>query len=100
MAADIDFAGHYSTAVISCGTGCETYFFVDRNSGDVIAYDDDAETSGRMIRDIQTRRDSDILTAIYGNSDGTGGSCFARTFRWTGREFERLSDFRSTPCPA
>jgi hypothetical protein len=99
MTAEIDFAGHYSTAVISCGTACVTYFFVDRNSGDVIAYDDDAETSARMIWDIRTRRDSDILTVLYGDRDDTGAPCSSRAFRWTGSGFERLGDFRPAPCP-
>ena len=99
MAAEIDFAGHYSSASVSCGLACTSYFFVDRNSGDVIAYDDDAETSDRMIWNIRTRRDSDILTVTYGDRDGVGGSCTERTFRWTGRTFQRLSDFRPVSCP-
>src|ERR1700742_4070272 len=33
----ITFNGHFSQSYVSCGPGCGTYFFVDRQTGGVVA---------------------------------------------------------------
>ena len=96
----ISFAGHYSTAYVPCGTGCGSYWFVDRRNGAIIPAPDDA-ADGQMIWDINTSHDSDVVEVTYGGRDGTStGGCAKQSFRWTGTEFAEARRKQPTTCPA
>jgi len=96
----ISFAGHYSRAYVPCGTGCGSYWFVDRRNGAVIPSPDEA-AEGQMVWDIKTSHDSDVVDVTYGARDGTSSSgCVKQSFRWTGTEFAEARPREPTSCPA
>lgn len=96
----ISFAGHFSTAYVSCGTGCGSYWFVDRRNGAVIPAPDEA-ADGQMAWEIETSHDSDVVEVTYGSRDGTStGGCAKQSFRWTGAEFVEAKPKELRTCPS
>jgi hypothetical protein len=94
----IDFDGHYSLTFVPCGTGCGSFWFVDRATGATV----EAPTSpieSEDTYDIRVKPDSDVLTVVYGPRDGLHARCFARRFRWTGQRFLALDRRAPAQCP-
>jgi hypothetical protein len=93
----VTISGHYSQSAVGCGTGCMSFWIVDRRTGAII----EAPPSSREIEivdDVRGRMDSDIVEIIYGRRDGVG-NCRARNYRLRGTRFTVLGGYFPTPCP-
>jgi hypothetical protein len=94
----ITLAGHYSQAIVGCGTECWRSWVVDRRTGaiiDVPLSDGEAE----LIADVRGRRDSDVVEVIYVPRDEATGGCRARNFRLRGTRFTALGGYFPAHCP-
>ena len=98
LEAEITFAHHFSKAYVDCGTGCGSYWFVDRRTGAVVESPNEAP-DGQMVWDVETRRDSDVVGVTYGARDGASDQCGNQSFRWNGQQFERITELQSVICP-
>lgn len=94
----IGFNGHYSIAYVECGTGCGSYWFVDRRDGAIVA-SPNLSADGQMVWDVAAKRESDVLKVTYGSQDGSTDHCVVQSFRWTGYAFEQLSEKQAIDCP-
>jgi hypothetical protein len=97
----VTLAGHYSQSIVGCGTGCISFWIVDRRTGatmDLPPGSRDAE----FVYDVRGRRDSDIIQVIFGSSpthDELSSHCAARSYRLRGTRFTALGGFSRAPCP-
>jgi len=94
----IDFNHRFSLSYVDCGTGCGSFWFVDRRTGGVI----EAPTSARDDEDtwdVRARQDSDTITVIYGPRDPVGAKCSSQHFRWSVRKFVPIDRRSATKCP-
>jgi hypothetical protein len=95
----IGFARHFSVAYVGCGTGCGSYWFVDRRDGAVTQGPEDPSVD-QMIWDLETHPESDVVKVTYGPRDGIpDAGCSAQSFVWNGREFEASSSLGRVACP-
>jgi hypothetical protein len=95
----IAFNRHFSLTFVPCGTGCGSFWFVDRRTGGVI----EAPTSpfdAESAWDVRARPTSDVITVTYGPRTSIRAErCFARRFRWTGKTFVPLDLRKLARCP-
>jgi hypothetical protein len=94
----ITFDGHFSGAYVACGTGCGSYWFVDRKTGGV------AEVPGSTVEDqiiwaVGAQPSNDTIVVTYGPMDGIPTKCSARHFRWGGKSFVPLDKPSPAKCP-
>jgi hypothetical protein len=94
----ISFDGRFSSASVSCGPGCESDWFVDRQTGGVIEVPQ-SRFEGQMIWNVSARADTDTIVVTYGPMDGIPTKCVARHFRWTGKAFAALDKPLPVKCP-
>ncbi len=90
------FAGRFAQAFVPCGTGCGSYWFVDRRSGAVIAAPNESR-DGETVSDVASRIDSSVVRVAYGPADGVG-ACTARRYRLAGVRFIGLGKRMASPC--
>jgi len=95
----ITFNRHFSVATASCGPGCVSYWFVDRQTGGVVEVPQSGSGGDQTIWDVVTRPESDTITAVYGPADGVPTRCFARRFRLAGKSFVPLDGPSPAICP-
>jgi hypothetical protein len=96
---EIGFAEHYSMAYVGCGTGCGSYWFVDRRSGAVMQGPADPSEE-QMIWDLKTNPESDVVEVIYGPRDGIpSAACSAQSFVRANEKFEASSPPTQVACP-
>lgn len=98
MEPKVNFGDDFSTSYVDCGIGCGSYWLVDRRSGAVFESPDDL-ADDQMIWEISAHARSERLKVIYGSRDGTGDNCEAQEFRWSGKEFVKLSNKMVAQCP-
>jgi hypothetical protein len=90
--------GHLSMAYASCGTGCGSYWFVDRNTGGVIEVPS-SSLEEEMTWDVEARPDSNLIEVTFGPRDGTSSNCSTQQFRLRGTSFETRGPRRPVSCP-
>ena len=95
----VDFNGHFSSAEVSCGPGCDSYWFVDRQTGGVIQVPQ-SSAEDQMIWDLHAQVTSDTIAVIYGPRDGVEGKCLARHFQKIGKSFVPLDEPSLAKCPS
>ncbi len=98
MAKKIDFDGRYSSSTVSCGAACNTFWFVDRNTGGVIAAPESG-AAGEFTWDVVTKPDSNIVQLIVGPMDDVGAKCASLSYRWTGKAFIAAGKRSGVMCP-
>jgi len=93
-------AGHYSQAIVNCGTGCTVSWIVDRHTGAIIKVPL-SSIGTEVVDDVRGRLDSDHVEVIYGPNPAHGltGPCRARSFRLRGTRFTAISGFSPARCP-
>jgi hypothetical protein len=95
----ITFNGHFSSADVSCGPGCDSYWFVDRQTGGVVEVPE-SSADDQMIWDVHAQPTSDTIAVTFGPRDGVAGKCVARHFRLTGKSFVAVDKPSSAKCPS
>jgi len=98
MAKKVDFAGRYSSSTVSCGTACNSFWFVDRHTGAVIAAPESA-AKDEFTWDIVTKPESDLIQLVVGPMDDVGAKCFGLPYRWTGSAFVVAGKRTPVRCP-
>lgn len=98
MAEKIDFAGRFSLSVVSCGTACNSFWFVDRYTGGVLDAPE-SPVAGEYTWEIVTKPDSDRLRLIVGSMDGDDPNCISLPYRWTGHAFVAAGKRSPVKCP-
>ena len=91
-------AGRYSTAIVSCGTGCTAFWIVDRRTGAIIDVPESLDEADTVL-DIQGRADSDVVRVFYDRPEGSEAGCRARDFRLSESSLVRLGELSPVPCP-
>ena len=95
--------GHYSLAMVSCGTACMSYWIVDRHTGAVIDVPGRSDESGtgdiEMIYDVRGRLDSDMIRISYHPMDNPTDSCWSQDFRLSGNTLSPTGGSFRVPCP-
>jgi len=94
----ISFNDHYSTAKVSCGPGCDSYWFVDRQTGGVLEVPESPQAS-EMVWDVRSRANSDSIAVTYGPRDGVPSNCSTRHFQWVAKAFVALDNPAPVNCP-
>lgn len=100
MEPGVTLAGHYSQSVIACGTGCISYWIVDRRTGAIMDLPPGARDA-EYVYDVQGRRNSEVVRVIYGSSPthDLDAVCKARSFRLRGTRFTPIGGFSRARCP-
>lgn len=98
MAKRIDFDGRFSSSTVSCGAACNSFWFVDRHTGGVIAAPE-SQVSDEITWDIVTKPDSDLVQLIVGPMDGVGAQCASLAYRWNGNAFVAAGKRSRMKCP-
>jgi hypothetical protein len=95
----VTLAGHYSQAIVNCGTGCTIFWIVDRRTGAIIEVPLSSIRT-EAVGDVRGRIDSDRVEVVYGPNPALGltGPCRARSFRLRGIRFTPISRFSPAPC--
>ena len=96
----VTLAGHYSRSIIACGTGCVSYWIVDRRTGAIMDLPRGARDA-EYVYDVRGRRDSEVVRVIYGSNPtyDTDALCKARSFRLRGTRFTPIGGFSRARCP-
>ena len=94
---EADMAGRYSKAIVSCGTGCTSFWIIDRRTGAILEVPE-SSNAGDSVDDIRGRKDSDVVRVIYSSSDNSGATCRAQDFRLTGTVFVKLGELAPLAC--
>jgi len=97
----VTLAGHYSQAIIACGTGCISFWIVDRRTGAIIDLPPGSRDA-EYVYEVRGHRDNDIIQVIFGSSpvhDQMSAHCVARSYRLRGTRFTALGGFSRAPCP-
>lgn len=81
----IGFDRHFSLAFVPCGAGCGSFWFVDRNTGGVVAAPTPREQDLDTL-DVRAAPDSDVIAVTFGPRFESG-PCTAQHFRWGGKRF-------------
>ncbi len=95
MDSKINFNGHFSMAIVPCGSPCIGFWFVDRKTGGV-AEVPDGKVPFEIITDVDARPDSDVISVVYSSLDGT--TCTSQHFHWAGKVFIAVDPRRSKRC--
>jgi hypothetical protein len=100
MDRDVTLAGHYSQSVVGCGTGCISFWIVDRRTGAILGLPPGSREA-EFVYEVRGRRDSDIIQVIFGSSPTheETAHCRARSFRLRGTRFTAMGDFSRARCP-
>jgi hypothetical protein len=98
MAKNVDFNGHYSSSVVSCGTECVSFWFVDRRTGAVVAAPE-SPLKNEFIQDVTSKPDSDVVVVTYGPMDPEAAKCVAQPYRWNGIAFVIAGKRSTAKCP-
>ena len=95
----VTIAGHYSQAIVNCGTGCTVFWIVDRRTGAIVEVPP-SSIDTEAVDDVHGRRDSDRVVVIYGPNPALGltGPCRARSFRLHGTRFTAISGYSPAHC--
>jgi hypothetical protein len=90
-----------ASSVVSCGTACDSFWFVDRRTGAVAAAPKNSFTTGyEFILGARTKRGSDVVSVIYGTTADATDKCLALRYRWAGgKTFDRISTMLPVRCP-
>jgi hypothetical protein len=96
----VTIAGHYSQSIVGCGTGCVSFWIVDRRTGAIIDLPSGARDA-EFVYDVRGRRDSDIIRVIFGTNPANDptGVCRARSFRLRGTRFIAAGGISPARCP-
>src|SRR4051812_24908111 len=96
----VTLAGHYSQSIVGCGTGCVSFWIVDRRTGAIIDLPPGARDA-EFVYDVRGRRDSDIIRVIFGTNPANDptGVCRARSFRLRNTRFIAVGEFSPARCP-
>ena len=89
----------FRVSYVTCGTGCGSYWFVNRRTGEVIAAPDPSTGPEEIVWDLLTSVGSNIVTVIYGRSDAVGVHCRARMYRLVAAKFMPVGEAQSLECP-
>lgn len=99
----IDFAGHFSHAVVPCGTGCEVHSLVDRRTGGVVGLPVTKgwEDHSQIIWDVSGSKSSDVITITYGPGTGIAEDslCEEGQFRISGTAITGAGELHQVKCP-
>jgi hypothetical protein len=90
--------GHYSQAIVPCGTNCTAFWIVDGNTGAIIGIPE-SPAQNDVVYDVQGRRDSNVVKVTYGAGDGSTDACRAQSFRLIGTKLKAMGEPFSAPCP-
>jgi hypothetical protein len=95
---EITIDGHYSKAIVPCGTGCTAFWIVDRIDGAIIDVPN-SENEAEDIYDLRAEKDNDLITIIYGPKDGSPGLCWAKSYKFSKKVFRSVTGRSTAPCP-
>jgi hypothetical protein len=95
----VTFNGRYSNAYVSCGPGCDSHWFVDRQTGGIIEAPVSA-VDEEMIWEIAAEPDNDVIKVTFGPRDGIDRNCSAQRFRLSGRAFVAIDQRAPRNCPS
>ena len=94
----ITIDGHYSRAIVPCGTECTAFWIIDRDTGAVIDVPEMA--NGQEVPyDLKGNKNSDIVEVTYGSRFGSSDNCVVRTYRLAGVTMTPLTRAVPTSCP-
>lgn len=91
----VNFGGSLTMTVIGCGTGCVTYYALDKSSGKVLSFPLGGE--GNMYLQLSHRPDSALVWARWGGGTG-GGDCMAQPWVLGAGGFTAQSAARPIQC--
>jgi len=98
MSHRIDFDGRFSSSTVSCGAACNSFWFVDRRTGGVVAAPE-SQVADEFTWDIATKPDSDLVQLVVGPRDGVGAQCARLRYRWNGNAFVATGKRSWVKCP-
>lgn len=98
MAKGIDFDGRFSSSTVSCGTACNSFWFVDRHTGGVFAAPE-SPAADEITWDMVTKPESDLVQLIVGPMDDVGAKCASLPYRWNGHAFVAAGKRSRVKCP-
>jgi hypothetical protein len=98
MTRKVDFAGHLSSAITSCGTECASYWFVDRQTGGVIAVPE-SPLKSEFIQDVETTPESDVAVVTYEPMTTEKHKCAVQPWRWDGKSWVKAGNRSKARCP-
>ena len=95
--AAVTFNGHFSPAFVAGGPGRGGDWFVDRQTGAVIAVPA-GSTEIEFVRDIQSRPDSDVIRVKYWRTNSGSPNCSVQSFQLRGTAFVAVDQRARVPC--
>lgn len=98
MAKGITFNVHFSQSYVPCGTGCGTYFFVDRWTGGVITAPEGSPPS-ETAWEVAAKPSSDVIKVTFGPMDGVEHGCTEQHFRLVKHKFAAIDTRAAIGCP-
>jgi len=98
----VNFAGHFTHIIISCGIACTSDWIIDRRNARMFRTPTGAGDVEPL--KIETRADSNLMKIVWVGSrnDGSGDTfppCFRQFFIWTGSGFRAYAKRTEIQCP-
>lgn len=95
--AEVTINGHYSQAAVPCGTGCISYWIIDRRTGAIMDLPSGL-TDTDVIYDVKGQIGSDIVEVTYGPVGLSSDACSVQKFKLTGTTFKGIGEVAPATC--